>query len=159
MEDVQNGQLDMAILSLPIRNPDIVCSELFREPLFLAVAASHPLTSKSVISLKDLGAERMLLLREGHCFRENVMTACTRANAEVQSIFETDQLGSIFPLVASGYGITLIPAMAATAATGCVLVPLQQGSVRRVGYIRARRHFVSKPMREFVHWLKGISGR
>ena len=159
VEDVQNGQLDMAILSLPIRNPDIVCSELFREPLFLAVAASHPLTSKSAISLKDLGAERMLLLREGHCFRENVMTACTRANAEVQSIFETDQLGSIFPLVASGYGITLIPAMAAMAAADCVLVPLQQGSVRRVGYIRARRHFVSKPMREFVHWLKGISGR
>ena len=154
VEDVQAGQLDMAILSLPIRNPDIVCSELFREALFLAVAESHPLAKKKIVSLKDLAPERLLLLREGHCFRENVMTACTRAKAEVQSVFETDQLGSIFPLVASGFGITLIPAMAAPCATGCVIVPVSQGSVRRVGYIRARRHFVGKPMQEFVHWLK-----
>ncbi len=154
VEDVQAGLLDMAVLSLPIGNPDIVCSELFREALFLAVAEGHPLAKKKTVDLKELALERLLLLREGHCFRENVMTACTRAKAEVQSVFETDQMGSIFPLVASGFGITLIPQMAAASATGCVLVPVSLGSVRRVGYIRSRRHFVGKPMREFVQWLK-----
>ena len=154
VEDVQAGLLDLAVLSLPIANPDLVCSELFREALFLAVCKSHPLAKNKIVGLKDLRPERLLLLREGHCFRENVMTACTRANAQVESVFETDQLGSIFPLVASGFGITLVPAMAAAGAAGCVIIPLSPGSVRRVGYIRSRRHFVGKPMRAFVQWLK-----
>ena len=157
VEDVQAGLLDLAVLSLPIPNPDVVCSELFREPLFLAVARNHPLAKSKVVSLQDLDAERLLLLREGHCFRENVMTACTRASAQVESVFETDQLGSIFPLVASGFGITLIPAMAAACAAGCVLVPVSQGSVRRIGYIRSRRQYAGKPMRAFVQWLKTIA--
>ncbi len=156
VEDVQAGLLDLAVLSLPIPYPDVVCSELFREPLFLAVAPNHPLAKSKVVGLQDLDAERLLLLREGHCFRENVMTACTRANAQVESVFETDQLGSIFPLVASGFGITLIPAMAAASAAGCVLVPVSQGSVRRIGYIRSRRQYAGKPMRAFVQWLKAI---
>jgi LysR family hydrogen peroxide-inducible transcriptional activator len=154
VEDVQAGLLDLAVLSLPIANPDLVCSELFREALFLAVGKSHPFARHKIVGLKELALERLLLLREGHCFRENVMTACTRANAEVQSVFETDQLGSIFPLVASGFGITLVPAMAAACATGCVIIPVSPSSVRRVGYIRSRRHFVGKPMRAFVQWLK-----
>lgn len=154
VEDVQAGQLDLAVLSLPISNPDLVCSELFREALFLAVGESHSFAKSKVVALKDLAPERLLLLREGHCFRENVMTACTRANTQVHSVFETDQLGSIFPLVASGFGITLAPAMAAACATGCVIIPVNPGSVRRVGYIRSRRQFGGKPMRAFVQWLK-----
>ncbi len=154
VEDVQAGQLDLAVLSLPISNPDLVCSELFREALFLAVGESHPLAKSKIVALKDLAPERLLLLREGHCFRDNVMTACTRANTQVHSVFETDQLGSIFPLVASGFGITLVPAMAAASATGCVIIPVHPGSVRRVGYIRSRRQFAGKPMRAFVQWLK-----
>jgi LysR family hydrogen peroxide-inducible transcriptional activator len=154
VEDVQAGQLDLAILGLPIANPDLVCSELFREPLYLAVGPTHPLAKNEAVNLKDLRSERMLLLREGHCFRDNVMMACTRANAQVQSVFETDQMGSIFPLVASGFGVTLVPAMATASATGCTIIPVTPGSVRRVGYIRSRRHFVGKPMRAFVKWLK-----
>lgn len=156
LEDLQAGLLDLAVLSLPISNPDLVCSELFREPLYVAVAKSHPLAKAKTASLKDLDSERLLLLREGHCFRENVMTACTRARAEVESVFETDQMGSIFPLVASGFGITLIPAMAAASAVGCILLPVSQGSVRRVGYIRSRRQFAGKPMRAFIQWLKAV---
>ncbi len=158
VEDVQAGQLDLAVLSLPIANPDLVCSELFREALFLAVGETHPLAKNKIVNLRDLALERMLLLREGHCFRENVMTACTRANAQVASVFETDQLGSIFPLVASGFGITLIPAMAAGCAMKCVIIPVSPGNVRRVGYVRSRRHFVGKPMRAFIQWLKAAGG-
>lgn len=154
VEEVQAGLLDLAILSLPISNRDLVCSEIFREPLFLAVGEAHPLAKSKMVSLHDLESERMLLLREGHCFRENVMTACTRARAQVMSVFETDQLASIFPLVASGFGITLIPAMASKWAAGCVLLPVSQGSVRRVGYVRSHRQYAGKPARAFVEWLR-----
>ena len=154
VEDVQAGQLDLAVLSLPIANPDLVCSELFREPLFLAVGKSHPMAKKKIVSLKELASERMLLLREGHCFRDNVMTACTRANTQVQSVFETDQMSSIFPLVASGFGITLVPAMATASAAGCVLIPVAPSSFRRVGLVRSRRQLAGNSVRAFVQWLK-----
>jgi DNA-binding transcriptional LysR family regulator len=52
-------------------------------------------------TLADVKHERMLLLKEGHCFRDDVLTACTRAKVEFHSIFESDQFASIFPLVAS----------------------------------------------------------
>ena len=62
-----NGDLDLALSALPVRNPDIVCSELVREPLFLAVAEKHPLARESAIDLQNLQDQRRLLLKEGHC--------------------------------------------------------------------------------------------
>jgi len=145
------------VARLPVRNPDMVCSELFREPLFLAVAQGHALAGKHVVDLQVIRNERFLLLKEGHCLRDDVRTACTRAHAELRSIFETNQLESIFQLVRSAFGLTLVPAMAAAHASGCMLVPLHGNIFRRIGYLRARRHFVSRPMREFVAWLRALT--
>ncbi len=116
IESLQAGELDAAVASLPVQSPDIVCSELFRESLCLAVSPHH--------SFAD--------------------------------VFETDQIASIFPLVSTGFGISLIPAMAAAHASGCKIVPLERGSFRRIGYLRANHHFVSKPMKEFFSWLRSL---
>jgi LysR family transcriptional regulator, hydrogen peroxide-inducible genes activator len=156
---LQSGDLDLAVSGLPLRNPDIVCSELAREPLLLAVAQSHPLARESAIDLQDLRDQRLLMLKEGHCLRDDVLMTCTRAKAKLHSVFETDQLASIFQLVRSGFGVTVVPAMAASHAGGCQLVPLRGSSFRRIGYLRARRHFVSRPMREFASWLRTIVPR
>ncbi|MGA9042171.1 MAG: LysR family transcriptional regulator [Terriglobales bacterium] len=154
VEHLQSGDLDIVVTGLPVRNPDIVCSELFREPLLLAVAETHPLARKRNVDLQDLQNERLLLLKEGHCLREDALMACTRAKATLHSVFETNQLATIFQLVRSSFGLTLVPAMASSHAAGCTLLPLKGNSFRRVGYLRARRHFVSRPMREFVAWLR-----
>ena len=142
--------------ALPLKNPDIICSELFREPLFLAVAENHPLARKPAVDLRDLANESLLLLKEGHCLRDSVLMACTRAKAELRSIFETNQLESIFQLIKSGFGVTLVPEMASSHAAGCALVPLRGSNSRRIGYLRARRHVVTKPMRELTSWLRAI---
>jgi LysR family hydrogen peroxide-inducible transcriptional activator len=156
IEQLQSGDLDLAISGLPVRNPDIICSELGREPLFLAVAAGHPVARKREVDLQDLRGERLLLLKEGHCLREDVLATCTRAKAGLRSVFETDQLASIFQLVRAGFGLTVIPAMASSHSAGCKLVPLRGNSFRRIGYLRARRHFVTRPMREFTAWLRTL---
>jgi len=159
VEQLQSGDLDIAVTALPIRNPDVICSELFREPLFLAVAASHPLAQKQTVDLRKLGDEPFLLLKEGHCLRDNVLMACTRARAHLRSIFETNQLESIFQLIRSGFGMTLVPAMAASHAAGCALVTIKDGASRRIGYLRARRHVVTKPMGELITWLRTVAGK
>src|SRR5258708_5001800 len=154
VEQLQSGDLDIVVASLPVKHPDIVCSELFREPLFLAVAKDHPLAGKSEVELRAFMNEPLLLLKEGHCLRDNVLMACTRGSAELESCFETNQLESIFQLVQAGFGITLVPAMSASGAAACALIPVKGAPTRRVGYLRARRHVVTKPMRELTSWLR-----
>jgi LysR family transcriptional regulator, hydrogen peroxide-inducible genes activator len=140
-----------------VKNPDIICSVLFREPLFLAVAEGHPLARKPAVDLQDLGNEPLLLLKEGHCLRDSVLMACTRAKAELRSIFESNQLESIFQLIRASFGITLVPAMVSSHGEGCSFIRLRGEHTRRVGYLRARRHVVTRPMRELTSWLRRIA--
>jgi len=157
VEALQAGEIDLAVVSLPVSKVDVVCSELFREELLLVVPRKHPLSAHPPVNLQDLRNERLLLLKEGHCLRDDVLTACTRAKAKLQSVFETNQMESIFELVRSGFGLSVVPEMASSNAAGCALVRLHNKSYRRIGYIRARRHLVSRPMREFTSWLRSIA--
>lgn len=159
IEKLQSGDIDLAISGLPVRNPDIVCSELTREPLFLAVAEKHPLAREKSIDLQALQHERFLLLKEGHCLRDDVLRTCARGRTELHRVFETDQLASIFEFVRSGFGLTVVPAMTASHSSGCKLIPLRGNGFRRIGYLRARRHFVSRPMKEFTSWLRRLVER
>ncbi len=143
--------------SLPVKNPDIICSELFREPLFLAVSKGHPLADKSAVDLRAFVDEPLLLLKEGHCLRDNVLMACTKSKAELRSIFESHQLESIFQLIRAGFGVTLVSAMASTHGAGWTLIPLKGSHTRRVGYLRARRHVITRPMRELTSWLRSVA--
>ena len=104
------------------------------------------------------GDFRIFQFEGGHRYStDDVLTACTRAKAELRSVFETNQMESIFELVRSGFGLSVVPKMASSNAAGCTLVRLHTKSFRRIGYIRARRHLVSRPMREFISWLRSIA--
>jgi LysR family hydrogen peroxide-inducible transcriptional activator len=157
VEQLQSGDLDIAVASLPVKSPDIICSELFREPLLLAVARDHPLAGSHEVDVRAFMNEPLLLLKEGHCLRDNVLMACTRSQSELPSIFETNQLESIFQLIQSGFGVTLVPAMASAHGANCALVPLKRSPTRRIGYLRARRHVLTRPMKEFVAWLRCVA--
>jgi LysR family hydrogen peroxide-inducible transcriptional activator len=157
VERLQSGDLDIALAALPIKNPEIVCSELFREPLMVAVGKRHRLAKSESVELAEVRHERMLLLKDGHCFRQDVLTACTRAKVEFQSIFESDQFASIFPLVASGFGVSLVPAMACAQGRDCKILPLARPAVRRIGFLHSRHRFTSKPKQAFIGWLREVA--
>lgn len=105
VERLQDGTIDIAIAGLPVRNPDLLCGEILREPLLLAAGANSRWSGRKEVNLKELAAERVLLLKEGHCFREDALSVCRRAKLMVAPSFEGDQLSSIIPLAASGYGV------------------------------------------------------
>lgn len=159
VELLRAGDLDLAIISPPVNNPEIVCSDLFRERIRAVVAPDHRLASAKRISLPELQQERLLLLKEGHCFRDNALTVCSRARTHFVSIFETNQFSSIFPLVAAGFGVSLVPEMAAPAASGCILLNLEREAYRRIGYIRVRQHDLTAAHKEFIRWLRMISAQ
>src|SRR5580693_6310221 len=73
VELLQTGKLDLAVVGLPVASPEMLCSELFREPIWVAVGKGHRLAGESVVKLNELRGEKMLLLKEGHCFRDDAL--------------------------------------------------------------------------------------
>jgi LysR family hydrogen peroxide-inducible transcriptional activator len=154
VEGLQAGDLDLAILGLPAPGHDLVCAELFRERILVVAPLKHRLAGAAAVDLRELRQERLLLLREGHCFRDNALAVCRKARLIPNAVFESDQFASIFAMVAAGAGISLAPEMAAKAAEGCRLLPLHPESFRRVGYAQVRRRFRPPAQNAFVAWMK-----
>jgi LysR family transcriptional regulator, hydrogen peroxide-inducible genes activator len=157
VEMLQRGDLDVIVASLPLRYPDIICSELLRERLVLVAAKNHTLTTRTQSANFDISGERLLLLKEGHCFRDDMLTACKRGRAEMAPVFESDHFGSIFSLVASGAGVTIAPSMAAAYATACSVIPLPKLQSRRIGYARLKSSAGFKPLSAFTKWLRTVA--
>jgi len=153
VDKLRAGDLDVIVVSLPLRQPDLVCSELLREPLVLVAPKDHALSQARPAKL-DLSGERLLLLKEGHCFRDDMLIACRRGSAEMAPVFESDHFGSIFPLVASGAGITIAPRMAAMHAGGCAILPLPNEQSRRIGFARLKISARFKTLTAFTKWLR-----
>lgn len=106
-------EIDMAVLSLPVHDKRFECEKLFAEDLWLAVAPDHPLAKRrKPISLDEVGAERFILLQEGHCLVDQALRFCDSRQCHPRIVFRTAQLETIQALVATGLGISLIPNMA-----------------------------------------------
>jgi len=105
----------------------------------------------------DLFGERLLLLKDGHCFRDDMLTACKHSRSEMSPVFESDHFGTIFPLVASGAGITIAPMMAAMYAKDCSVVALPKPQHRQIGYARLKSSGTFKPLSAFTKWLRSLS--
>jgi LysR family hydrogen peroxide-inducible transcriptional activator len=158
VEGLQEGQIDVALLSLPLASPDVVCSELFRDELLFVFPPSHPLAARPHIDPSQISGERLLVLREGHCLRHEALAVCRRGLRDPGAVFESDQFSSVFALVASGFGITVAPKMAVHKAEKCSLVPIDGEPSRRIGYAQIRRPHPPPAQKAFIAWLKEARG-
>lgn len=154
IDKLRSADIDLAILALPIRHPEIVCSELRKEELVF-ISPPGKVTDPGPVDLQALAKERLLLLREGNCLRDDVLTACSRAKAQFAQVFETDQLASIFALVSAGSGSSLVPSSAAAFhGNGVHVTPLRQRAYRRVGYAQLRSHKPTAAQKTVIKWLR-----
>lgn len=116
---LRDGELDTLLITAPFNEPDIVVQPLFEEPFVLLIPTSHRLANKETISATDLDCNEVLLLREGHSFREQVLAAFPHLRSG--NIGETahghfiqgSTLETLRHMVASGMGITILPQTAA----------------------------------------------
>jgi len=106
-------EIDCALASQPIHDPRLEVRELFTEELLLALPSGHRLTRKRLVNAADLEGERLIVMKEGHCLGDQVLGFCGRRNLRPQISFRSAQLETVQALVATGLGISLIPAMAA----------------------------------------------
>ena len=112
LERLRDGRLDAAILALPLDEQERLHVEvLFDEPFLLATPANHALAARGPLSIQDLDGERLLLLEEGHCLREQALDVCRLAGAGERD-FRATSLETLRQMVAAGVGSTLLPALA-----------------------------------------------
>jgi LysR family hydrogen peroxide-inducible transcriptional activator len=109
---LREGQLDAALLALPLHDEQLHVEFLFEEPFLLAVPETHPLAGRESLSLKELANERLLLLEDGHCLREQALDVCQLAGSGEKTGFQATSLETLRQMVAANVGVTLLPMLA-----------------------------------------------
>lgn len=108
----RHGELDVAILALPIAARDLEVEPLFDEELLLVLPAGHPLAAARSVDLTAVETFPFVLLNEVHCLSESIASFCRSRSVHPVTIERTSQLTTILELVALGHGISMVPAMA-----------------------------------------------
>jgi LysR family hydrogen peroxide-inducible transcriptional activator len=115
IEQVRNGEIDVAIMALPLPPCGLSVQAVYDEPFVIAVPRRHAWTRRKAIASADLENETMLLLGSGHCFRDQVLDVCPERSRDrespegMQRTFEGSSLETIRQMVATGIGITVMP--------------------------------------------------
>lgn len=123
LELLRQGEIDCAIVALPLPESGFMTQPIYREPFIVAVPHHHPWTQKQAIDPEELKTETMLLLGAGHCFRDQVLDVCPElshyspSSEGIQKTFEGSSLETIRHMVATGIGITVLPASATNTAS------------------------------------------
>ncbi|RCS59886.1 LysR substrate-binding domain-containing protein [Parvibium lacunae] len=124
LELLRQGEIDAALLALPITDAGLEVRELYDEPFMVAVSRHHPWAQRApqaAINANELKNETMLLLGAGHCFRDNVLEVCpelarySQTTEGIQKTFEGSSLETIRHMVAAGIGVTVLPQLAVSA--------------------------------------------
>ncbi len=110
--ELADGQLDLLLLALPIEHPDIETVRLFDDRFLLAMATSHRLSNRVKATPDLLENDRLLLLEEGHCMRDQALAFCSLRRIENINTFGASSLSTLVQMVAHGLGMTLLPELA-----------------------------------------------
>ena len=118
IENIKSGALDAAMLALPVAEADIDTIVLFEDLFLLAVPASDPRQETARVAADDIDQSRLILLEDGHCLRDQALAFCAtatrvRTGAGGGTVFGASSLNTVMQMVAGGYGVTLIPQIAA----------------------------------------------
>ena len=115
IEEVAEGRLDTAIVALPVSEPSLTEVALFAENFLLVRPAEDKETP--VPSVEMLREMRLLLLEEGHCFRDQALAFCNMRSSPPREVLDASSLSTLVQMVGAGIGVTLIPEMAVAVET------------------------------------------
>lgn len=151
LELLKQGEIDVAMLALPVFEPGCEVAPLYEEPFVVAVPRQHPWAKRKHIKADELKSENMLLLGAGHCFRDQVLGVCpelarfSQASEGIQRTFEGSSLETIRHMVASGIGLTVLPSSAVPAPVPkhslLAYIPLQDDDTQRTIALVWRKSF------------------
>nr|MBP8030047.1 LysR family transcriptional regulator [Pseudomonadales bacterium] len=137
LDRLKRGELDAALLALPVYDDQLAVRALFDDEFFLAVPPLHPLAKKKQAEQTDLSNSKLLLLEEGHCLRDQALEVCHRVGMEEEQDFRATSLETLRQMVKAGSGITFMPNIAIQPdETGICYVPFKKPApYRTIGLV------------------------
>lgn len=161
LHELAEGRLDTAIVALPVSEPSLTEVALFSERFVLV----RPLAdaAKPVPSPESMRELRLLLLEEGHCFRDQALSFCNLGATRPREVLEGSSLTTLVQLVAAGIGITLIPEMAVPVETRSAAVALARfpdpEPARTIGMIWRKTSPLAKQLHQMADIVRTTATR
>ena len=115
LDELTRGELDAVMLALPADGADVETLALFDDAFLLAVPAADVLSARSRVGAEDVDQHRLILLEEGHCLRDQALAFCATSRRDAPAGLGATSLATVMQMVANGYGVTLLPEVAADA--------------------------------------------
>jgi LysR family hydrogen peroxide-inducible transcriptional activator len=109
LDELLEGGLDLLLLALPVEHPEIESAKLFTDRFLLAMPRAHHVANRIRATPDLLQQDRLLLLEEGHCLRDQALTFCNLRRVKHIDTFGASNLSTIVQMVANGLGMTLLP--------------------------------------------------
>jgi LysR family hydrogen peroxide-inducible transcriptional activator len=164
VEGLHAGRLDVLLVALPCDCGEAESMTLLRDPFSVALRADDPLARAKSIKPDQLDPDRLLLLQDGHCMREQALAACRLSDPEVAQAYRGTSLQTLVQMVDNGLGITLVPQLALDAGllrgTRTVARPLAGGEAWRELGLAWRRGTARAPEFELLgETLCGLMAR
>jgi LysR family transcriptional regulator, hydrogen peroxide-inducible genes activator len=123
VEELLDGGLDLLLLALPVENPEVETIKLFNDRFLLAMPKSRQVSNRIRATPELLQQDRLLLLEEGHCLRDQALSYCSLRRIDNIDTFGASNLSTIVQMVAGGLGMTLLPELS-------IKLECRQGDIR-----------------------------
>lgn len=108
-EKLEKGELDAAIMAVPVASEKLKYIEIYDEPFMLAMPKGHALSRVESVPVETLAKEKVLLLEEGHCLRDQALDYCQATGVKESEGFRATSMETLKQMVAIGAGITFMP--------------------------------------------------
>lgn len=158
-QDLLDGRLDAAILALPAGETAFAEAPLFSEEFVLVRPTGD--ADKPVPAMSELRDMRLLLLEEGHCFREQAIALCNLHPSPERDLIEGSSLSTLVQMVGAGIGVTLIPEIAMAMEMGSARVSVSRlaspAPSRTIGMIWRRSNPLAGDMERIAETIAGLS--
>jgi LysR family hydrogen peroxide-inducible transcriptional activator len=160
LDQLDTGTLDAAVIALPYRLDDLEVMDLGADGFSVVCPPNHRLCARRPVHPKDMAPEDLLLLEDGHCLRDHVLTACHMEGARRNAAFQGTSLHTLVQMVANGLGVTLVPHMALDAGIlrglDLATIPLDETAPpRRIGLVWRRSAARKETFRAVGEVLRG----
>ena len=161
IDELEDGRLDTAIIALPVEAASLVQVPLFREEFVLVRPLSD--RDKPVPNQEELRHLRLLLLEEGHCFREQALAFCQIRAQSSRNALDGSSLSTLVQMVGVGLGVTLIPEIAVAVETRSAPVDVRRFAAplpsRQIGIVWRRSNPLDKQFETLAELVRAAGQR
>ncbi|MEL0606387.1 MULTISPECIES: LysR substrate-binding domain-containing protein [Pseudoalteromonas] len=153
LEALDNGELDFAILADVPELKNYHTVNVYKEDFVVAVSTDNPLSNRKKVALSDLQSCSLLMLSDGHCFKDQAQKFCFAAGVDVSNQYQGNSLETLLALVAINDGVTFVPRLACTPRVGIDYLPIFPNQQRNVVFA-CRKHYPHLAgVEQLAQWL------